>query len=112
MGEGTQGRWLQDEDSGVGLYISQEDLLPGDSGDIVCEPPGEDCEDSYRRWSANASNIAYRHNTWAAEVELVKGLLHIAESHPSVSLREPVRKALQSWLTADKARYEEVYGEG
>ncbi len=103
MGEGTQGKWSCCVD---GIYGPTE----GDCAHCSYEP--RVCEPAY---TEDARNIAYRHNTCVADLELVKGLLGVRQACMCsgksyiCSGCERLESALQSWLTTSKARYEEVY---
>ncbi len=115
MGEGTTGEWRIHQDDPRDIVSGHEDDLTLIVRPYAAPGPNKNTEINGR---ANARNIAYRHNTWAAEVELVRRLLVIADSKPAGmapnlyadALRADAANALQSWLTDDKARYEEVYG--
>jgi hypothetical protein len=62
----TQGPWRWEIDGDPRGWIAG---VAADAGDIVCDPPPGDCEESRRRWLQNAAYIA------ALSPETVKALI-------------------------------------
>ncbi|HET6971289.1 MAG TPA: hypothetical protein VFH92_09200 [Phenylobacterium sp.] len=89
----TQGSWRWETESDPRGWIAS---VTGDAGDIVCDPPPEDSEQSRQKWRLNAAYIA------AIDPQTLKALIARLEAAEAAlqrgqMVREPEMREHPSW---------------
>ena len=96
----TQGSWRWEIDSNPRGWIAS---VTGEAGDIVCDPPPDDCEQSRLRWLQNADYIAaidpQTLKALIARLETAEAALGQGRDAGDAGLKEP-----SSWAPARAAR--------